>query len=102
MDWNSCLFCAESKIEELRGRVKTSSKEKGDKEKERIEETYKKIASLIHQLAKEDLFPVEKSSCDNNEQTLFEKFKKNNAVYHHNCVSNNQQKLKKFLNKRKR
>ena len=82
--------------------MKTSSKDKADKEKNRIEGTYKIIASLIHQLAKEDLFSVEKFSCDNNEQTLFEEFKKNNAVYHHNCVSNNQQKLKRFLDKRKR
>ena len=82
--------------------MKISSKENTDKEKERIEETYKKIASLIHQLTKEDLFSVENFSCDDNEQSLFEKFKKNNAVYHHNCISNNQQKLKRFLNKRKR
>ena len=45
---------------------------------------------------------MEKFSCDNNEQTVFEIFKANNAVYHHNCVSINQQKLKRSLEKRKR
>ena len=60
MDWDCCLFCDEPKSEELRGRFKASSKEKADKERKKIEETYKKIASLIHQLAKEDLFSGEK------------------------------------------
>ena len=45
---------------------------------------------------------VEKFSCDNNEQTILEISKANNAVYHYNCFSNNQQKLKKYLEKRKR
>ena len=102
MDWDCCLFCDESKSEELRGRVKASSKEKADKEKEKIEETYKKITPFIHQLAKQDLFSVEKCSCDNNEQTILEILKVNNAVYYNNCVSNNQQKLKRSLEKRKR
>ena len=102
MDWDCCLFCDEPKSEELRGRVKASSKEKADIEKRKIEETYKKIASVIHQLAKQDLFSVEKFSCDNNEQTILEIFKANNAVYHHNCISNNQQKWKRSLEKRKR
>ena len=48
MDWDDCLFYDKSKREELRGRVKASSKEKVDKEKNKTEETYKKIASLIH------------------------------------------------------
>ena len=48
------------------------------------------------------MFLVEKLSCDNNEQTVLEIFKANNAVYHYNCVvSNNQQKLKKSFVKRK-
>ena len=101
-DWDCCLFCGEVKSEELRGRVKASSKEKADKEKKKIKESYKKIASLIHQLAKEDLFLVERFSCDNNAQTILEIFKANNAAYHHNCVSNNQQNLKRSLEKRKR
>ena len=90
MDWDCCLSCDQPKSEELRGRVKVSFKEKADKEKKKIEETYKKFTSLIHQLAKQDLFSVEKLSCDNNEQTILEIFKANNAVYDHNCVSNNQ------------
>ena len=40
---------------------------------------------------------MEKLSCDNNEQTILEIFKVNNAVYPHN-----QQKLKRSLDKRKR
>ena len=91
IDWDCCLFCGERKSEELRGRDKSLSKEKTDKEKKKIEKTYKKIASLIHQLAKQDLFSMEKLSCDNNEQTILELFKANNAVYHHNYVSHNQQ-----------
>ena len=102
MDWDCCLSCDQPKSEEVRGRVKVSFKEKADKEKKKTEETYKKFTSLIHQLAKQDLFPVEKFSCDNNEQTILEIFKANNAVYHHNCISNNQQKLKRSLEKRKR
>ena len=98
MDWDCCLFCDEPKSEKLRGRVKASSKEKADKKKKKIEEIYKNIASLIHQ----DLFSVGKFSCDNNEQTVLKIFKVNNAVYHHNCVSNNQQKLKRSFGKRKR
>ena len=43
-----------------------------------------------------------KLSCDNNDQTILEIFKANNAVYHHNCIWNNQQKLKRSLEKRKR
>ena len=97
-----CLFCDEPKSEELRAIVIASSKEKADKEKKKIEETYKKIASLIHQLAKQDLFPVEKFSCDDNEQGILEIFKANNAVRHHNCVSNNKQKLKRSLERRNR
>ena len=80
IDWDCCLFCGERKSEELRGRDKSLSKEKTDKEKKKIEKTYKKIASLIHQLAKQDLFSMEKFSCDNNEQTILELFKANNAV----------------------
>ena len=102
IDWDCCLFCDEPKSEELRGIVKASSKEKADKENKKIEETYQKIASLIHQLAKQDLFLVEKFSCDDNEQEILEIFKANNAVHHHNCVSNNKQKLKRSLEKRKR
>ena len=45
---------------------------------------------------------MEKFSCDNNEQTIFEIFKANNVAYNNNCVSNNQQKLKRSLEKRKR
>ena len=89
------------KSEELRGRVKASSKEKADKEKKKIEETYKKIASLIHQLAKKDMFRW-KNYRDNNEQTVLEIFKASNAVYHHNCVSSNQQNLKSSVEKIKR
>ena len=102
MDWDSLLFCDEPKSEELIGRVNPSCEEKADKEKKKPEETYKKIASLIHQLAIQDSFSVENFSCDNNEQTILEIVKANNAVYHHNCVSNNQQKLKRSLEKRKR
>ena len=76
--------------------------EKTDNEKKKIEKSYKKIVSLIHQLAKQDLFSMEKFSCDNNEKTILHIFKVNNAVYHHNCVSNNQQKLNRSLEKRKR
>ena len=47
MDWDCCLFCHEPKSEKLRGRVKASSKEKADREKKKIEETYKKTASLM-------------------------------------------------------
>ena len=47
MDWDCCLFCHEPKSEKLTGRVKASSKEKADKEKKKIEETYKKTASLM-------------------------------------------------------
>ena len=43
MDWDCCLFYDKPKREELRGRVKASSKEKADKEKNKIEETYKKL-----------------------------------------------------------
>ena len=96
-DWHCCIFCNESKSKELRGRVKASSKEKAEKEKKKIEETYKKIASLIHRLAKQVFFLMEKFSCDNNKQTKLKIFKANNAVYHHNSVSNNQQKLKRSL-----
>ena len=56
IDWHCCIFCNESKSKELRGRVKASSKEKAEKEKKKIEETYKKIASLIHRLAKQVFF----------------------------------------------
>ena len=76
--------------------------EKTDNEKKKIEKSYKKIVSLIHQLAKQDLFSMEKFSCDNNEKTILHIFKVNNAVYHNNCVSNNQQKLNRSLEKRKR
>ena len=62
MHWDCCLFFDEPKSEELRGKVKVSSKEKTVKEKKKIEENYKKIASLIHQLG--DLFSVVKFSCD--------------------------------------
>ena len=48
MDWDCWVFCDEPKIEALRGRVKASSKEKADKEKKKIEQTYKKIASIIY------------------------------------------------------
>ena len=102
MDWNCCLLCGERKSEKLRRRVKSSSKEKTDKENKKVEETCQKIASLIHQLAKQNLFSMAKFSCDNNEQTVLEMFKVNKAVYHHNCVSNNQQKLKRSLEERKR
>ena len=91
MDWDCCLFCDEPKSWELRGTVKASSKEKADKEKKEIEETYKKTVSLIHQLAKQDLFLVEKFSWHINEQTILEIFKADNAVYYHNCISNYQQ-----------
>ena len=101
MDWDCGLFYDKTKREELRGRVKASSKEKADKEKNKTEETYKKIASLIYQLAKQDMFSLKKLSFDNNEETILERFKANNAVYHHNCVSNNQHKLKRSLEKRK-
>ena len=102
MDWDCCLLCGERKSEKLRGRVKSSSKEKTDKENKKIEETYQKIASLIHQIAKQNLFSMEKFSCDNNDQTILKMFKVSKAIYHHNCVSNNQQKLKRSLEKRKR
>ena len=39
---------------------------------------------------------------DNNEQTILEIFKASNAVYHHNCVSSNQQNLKSSVEKIKR
>ena len=39
MHWDCCLFCDEPKREELRGKVKVSSKEKAVKEKKKIEET---------------------------------------------------------------
>ena len=52
MNWHCCQFCYEPKSEELRGRVKASSREKADKEKKKVDETYKKTASLVHQLAK--------------------------------------------------
>ena len=45
---------------------------------------------------------MEKFSCDNNEQTILEMLKMNKAIRHHNCISNNQQKLKRSLEKRKR
>ena len=45
---------------------------------------------------------IEKFSCDNNEQTVLEMLKANKVVYHHNCVSNNQQKLNGSLEKRQR
>ena len=99
MDWDCCLFCGKRKSEKLRGRVKSSSKGKTDKENKKTEETYQEIASFIHQLAKQNLFLMEKFSCDNNEQTIL---KMNKAVCHHNCISNNQQKLKRSLEKRKR
>ena len=86
MDWDCCLFCDEPKRKKLKGRVKASTKEKAYKEKKKFKEIYKKPASLIHQLAKQDLFLVEKLSCDNNEQATLEIFKVNNAVYHHNCI----------------
>ena len=76
--------------------------EKTDKGKKKIEKTYKKIVSLIHQLAKQDLLSMEKFSCDNNEKTILHILKLNNAVYHQNCISNNQQELKRSLEKRKR
>ena len=101
MDWDCGLFYDKPKREELRGRVKASSKEKADKEKNKTEETYKKIAPLIYQLAKQDMFSLKKLSFDNNEETILERFKANNAVYHHNGVSNNQHKLKRSLEKRK-
>ena len=62
MDWDCCLFCDEPKRKKLKGRVKASSKEKAYKEKKKFKEIYKKPASLIHQLAKQDLFLVEKLS----------------------------------------
>ena len=102
IDCHCCLFSDGTKSEELRGIVKASSKEKTDKEKKKIEETYKKIAPHVHQLAKQDLFSVEKLSCDDNEQAIIEILKANNAVHHHSCVSNNKQKLKRSLEKRKR
>ena len=80
MDWDSLLFCDEPKSEELIGRVNPSCEEKADKEKKKPKETYKKIASLIHQLAIQDSFSVENFSCDNNEQTILEIVKANNAV----------------------
>ena len=95
-------ICGEWKSEKLRGRVKSSSKEKTDKGNKKIKETYQKTASLIHQLAEQNLFSMKKFSYDNNEQTILEMFKVNKAVYHHNCVSSNQQKLKGSLEKRKR
>ena len=102
MNWDCSLFCDEPKSEELRGRVKASSKQKADKEKKKIEEKCKKITSLIHQLAKQDLFSVEKFSCDKNKQTILKIFKVINAVYDHNCAWNNQENLKRSLEKRKR
>ena len=45
---------------------------------------------------------MQKLSCDNNEQTMLEILKVTNAVYHHSCISNNQQKLKRPLEKRNR
>ena len=44
-------------------------------EKKKIIETYEKIASLIHELAKQDFFLVEKLSYDNNEQKILKIFK---------------------------
>ena len=102
MDWDCCLFCGKRKSEKLRGRVKSSSKGKTDKENKKTEETYQEIASFIHQLAKQNLFLMEKFSCDNNEQTILKMIKVNKAVYHHNCVSNNQQKLTRSSEKRNR
>ena len=43
MDWGCCLFCGGRKSEDLTGRVKASSKEKTEKEKKKIEETYRKL-----------------------------------------------------------
>ena len=45
MDCNCCLFFGKRESEELRGRVKASSREKTDKKELtiKIEETYKKI-----------------------------------------------------------
>ena len=83
MNWDCLLFCDEPKSEELIGRVNASCEEKADKEKKKTEETYKKIASPIHQLAIQDLFSMKIFSCDNNEQTILERVKTNNAVYHH-------------------
>ena len=45
---------------------------------------------------------MQKLSCDNNEQTMLEILKVTNAVYHNSCISNNQQKLKRPLEKRNR
>ena len=47
------------------------------------------------------MFSMEKLSCDNNEETILKRFKANNAVYRYNCISNNQPKLKRSLEKRK-
>ena len=47
------------------------------------------------------MFSMEKLSCDNNEETILKRFKANNAVYRYNCISNNQHKLKRSLEKRK-
>ena len=45
---------------------------------------------------------MEKFFCDNNEQTVLKILKANKVVYHHYCVSNNQQKLNRYLEKRQR
>ena len=57
---------------------------------------------LLHRkFGKQNLFSMEKFCSDNNKQTILEMFKVKKAVYHYNCVSNNQQELKRSLEKRK-
>ena len=97
MEWDSCLLCQESKNEELRGRSTESREKDGDSGN-----TYKKLSKTIQQLTELDSFSLEHFGCENNEASILAKLKAKRAVYHHNCVSNFNKKLKRALEKREK
>ena len=77
MAWDCCLFCVEPKRwrTERKSIIQRESRQREEENWRNSQENY----ILLHQLAKQDLFSVEKFSCDNNEQTIFKIFKTNSA-----------------------
>ena len=58
------------------------------------------MSIIIQQLTELGTFSLEYFNCENKEDCILAKWKEKRAVYHHNCVSNYSQKLKRKLEKK--
>lgn len=90
MDWTICCICQTTKNEGLRG-------DGGD--------TYNKIANTIKELSDRNLSvnpQVDLFGNETTENSIVQAFNSHSAVYHHNCVSNICQKLKRAKDKDKK